>query len=408
MSRRVIIVGGGAAGMFAAVTAAEAGSNVQVTVLEKSRDLLQKVGISGGGRCNVTHDCRDPRALTRYYPRGERELRGMFARFTAQDTIDWFAARGVVLKTEADGRVFPTTDRSETVIGCLVDAARAAGVEILTKRPVRGIELVGDRFDVALDDGTNRPADRLLIATGGMRGDGARALVESVGHGIVEPVPSLFTFHVDDERLSGLAGLAVENAGIRAADIKGVATQGPLLVTHWGLSGPGVLKLSALGARDFADRDYEFDVLVDWLPGTRADAVIEAFACTRRDHPRKQVVLTPPALLLPRRLWGRLVAAAGVPDDRVWTELRRQEARDLAAQLGGSRFRVDGKSLNKDEFVTCGGVPLAEVDLRRMESRKVPGLYFAGEILDIDGVTGGFNLQAAWTGGWIAGHAMVA
>lgn len=404
-ARRAVIIGGGASGMFAAIRMAELDPTLQVTVLEKSRDVLQKVGISGGGRCNVTHDCRDPRELVRFYPRGERELRGMFARFAAQDTIDWFTGRGIPLKTEADGRMFPTTDDSATVIGSLVDAARTAGVSILTRRTARGAERAGDGFVVHVSDGSRLECDVLLVTTGGMRGGGGQAMVEGFGHGVIEPVPSLFTFHIDDARLAELSGLSVPEAEVRVAGEKKLVNRGPVLVTHWGLSGPGVLKLSALGARALAQRDYTFELLVNWLPGENQETVSTRLADQRAAAGKKHVLKASP-VDLPRRLWEHLTAAAGIGPDRIWTELRKDEARKLATQLVAGSFPVHGKSLNKDEFVTCGGVPLREVDLRRMESRQVPGLFFAGEVLDIDGVTGGFNLQAAWTGGWIAGTAV--
>ncbi|HOX25512.1 MAG TPA: NAD(P)/FAD-dependent oxidoreductase [Candidatus Krumholzibacteria bacterium] len=406
MTARAITVGGGAAGIFAAIRAAELAPDRPVVVLEKGRDLLQKVAISGGGRCNVTHDCRDPRELVRFYPRGGRELRGPFSRFAAQETIDWFAARGVQLKTEDDGRMFPVTDDSATVTRTLLDAARQAGVEILTRRAVRSARREGDGFVVTTEDGEVFGGRCLLIATGGMRGGGGRELAAGFGHSIVEPVPSLFTFHIDDPRLADLAGLSVPDTAVRVAGEKDLAQRGPLLVTHWGVSGPGVLKLSAWGARRLAELDYTFELVVDWLPHLPPDGTTSLFAGARVEHPKRHVATTPLGGL-PKRLWERVVAAAGIPGDRPWAELRREESRTLARELREGAYRVTGKSLNKDEFVTCGGVPLQEVDLRRMESRLVPGLFFAGEVLDIDGVTGGFNLQAAWTGGWIAGEAMV-
>jgi predicted Rossmann fold flavoprotein len=405
MARRVVIVGGGAAGVFAAIRAAEVAGDLRVTVLEKGPDLLQKVGISGGGRCNVTHDCRDPRALVAHYPRGERELRGMFARFAAQDTIDWFEGRGVRLKTEADGRMFPVTDRSVTVIDSLIDAARQAGVELLTRRPVRGVVREGERFQLHLADGSQLAADQLMIATGGMRAAAATAMARGLGHAAADPVPSLFTFHIDDPRIRGLQGLSVPEASLAIEGSKRLINRGPVLITHQGLSGPGVLKLSALGARELAGRDYRFVVRIGWLADATLDEAVARLNDARSERPRKQVATTPIADL-PRRLWERLTAAASIPEDRIWTELRRDELRRLAEQLTTGRFEVAGKSLNKDEFVTCGGVVLKEVDLRRMESRLVPGLFFAGEVLDIDGITGGFNLQAAWSGGWIAGSAL--
>ncbi len=404
-ARSALVVGGGAAGMFAAIRAAELAPDLRVTVLEKGRELLQKVAISGGGRCNVTHDCRDPRELVKFYPRGGRELRGMFSRFAAQDTIDWFAARGVALKTEADGRMFPVTDDSATITGCLLDAARAAGVVILTRRQVRAARRDTHGFAVEIADGETMSADRLLIASGGMRGGGGREIAAGFGHTIAEPVPSLFSLHLEDARLRDLAGLSVEDVEVRVAGVKDLRSRGPLLVTHWGASGPAVLKLSAWGARALAERDYTCELLLDWLPAVAAPEVAALIAAARTAHPRRQVAGAPLGDL-PRRLWERLAAAAGVPEGRTWSELRREEAQALTAQLKAGSYRVAGKTLNKDEFVTCGGVPLGEVDLRRMESRLVTGLFFAGEVLDIDGITGGFNLQAAWTGGWIAGQGL--
>jgi hypothetical protein len=405
MSREVVIVGGGAAGMFAAVRAAELNPDLRVTVLENGRDLLQKVTISGGGRCNVTHDCRDPRDLVAHYPRGARELRGPLTRFGPQEMVDWLTARGVRLKTEADGRMFPVTDRSETVTGCLIDAARSAGVRMFTRRPVRRVINGDDHFTVTTADGESHRAQRLLIATGGMRGGGGQELARGLGHTVRPPVPSLFTFHIADPRLTDLAGLSVPDVHLRIDGARGLQNRGPVLVTHWGVSGPGVLKLSALGARELCARDYRFSLVVDWLPRFAREETAAELARLRAAGPRRRVAGDVLAGL-PRRLWERLVTAAAIPPERTWAELRRAEARALVSQLREARFTVDGKSLNKDEFVTCGGVPLPEVDLRTMASRLVPGLFFAGEVLDIDGVTGGFNLQAAWTGGWLAGAAM--
>lgn len=402
----VVIVGGGAAGLFAAIRAAELAPHRRVTVLEKGSDLLQKVAISGGGRCNLTHDCRDAQELARHYPRGGRALRGMFSRFAVGDTVDWFAARGVRLKTEADGRMFPETDDSATITGCLIEAARSAGVEILTRRSVRAACQADGGFEIECSDAQTLRAGSLLIATGGMRGAGrGRKLAASFGHTIVEPVPSLFTLHIDDPRLRGLAGVAAPDVEVRIAGEHDLCARGPLLVTHKGLSGPCVLMLSAWGARRLAACDYVFELGVNWLPALSDEAVGALLAAQRSEHPRR-LIRSSPAGSLPRRLWERLVAAAGIPEERPWAELRRAETRALTDQLTAGRYRVSGKSLNKDEFVTCGGVALDEVDLRRMQSRLAPGLFFAGEVLDIDGLTGGFNLQAAWTTGWIAAGAI--
>jgi len=400
---RVVIVGGGAAGVFAAIFAAHGGS--EVLVLEKGPRPLTKVAISGGGRCNVTHDCRDPHEMTRFYPRGGRELLGPFTRFGVDDTVDFFLAQGVNLKTESDGRMFPVTDESDTVTGALLAACLLAQVDIRPRVTVQTARREGTEFLVTLSTGDVVACDRLLIASGGMRSREGARLPARFGHSIIEPVPSLFTFHVDDSRLRDLAGVSVPDARVEVVGVRGLVQRGPLLITHWGLSGPAVLKLSAWGALDLWSRDYKFEILVDWIPAAGSEGLAEAVAVARKENPRRQVARGP-LLDLPKRLWERLVVAAGVDRGRIYAELSRAEMQALSDQLRESRLRVDGKSLNKDEFVTCGGVALGEVDFRTMESRLVPGLYFAGEVLDIDGVTGGFNLQAAWTTGYLAGRAM--
>ncbi len=403
MARRIVVIGAGAAGTFAAIHAAQHGA--QVVVLEKGPRPLTKVAISGGGRCNVTHDCHDPRILVASYPRGGRELRGPFSRWHVPQTVAWFAEHGVPLKTESDGRMFPTTDSSQTVIDALLGAAEAAGVELRLRCGATSVRRDDDGFVVTLESGATVHGDRLLVASGGMRAGGGETLVRALGHAIIDPVPSLFTFRIDDPRLADLAGVSVPDAVVAVTGIKSLRQQGPVLVTHWGISGPGVLKLSAWGARELAMRDYLFEIAIDWAPDLHPDDLASAIAQARQEHPRKKVA-GGPAIGVPRRLWERLTSAAGIAPDRIWTELTKVETRALATQIHDARFAVTGKSLNKDEFVTCGGVTLTEVDLRCMESKRVAGLYFAGEILDIDGITGGFNLQAAWTGGAIAGAAM--
>ncbi len=404
--RDVIVVGGGAAGFFAAIACAEAAPGVRVTLLEATAHLLAKVRISGGGRCNVTHACFEPRELARRYPRGGRELTGAFSRFQPRDTVAWFEGRGVALKTEEDGRMFPVTDDSATIVDCLLAAAQRAGVVVRTGCAVRAAARLpaGGGFRLELAGGEAVTCDRLLLATGGNRSNAGFAIAQAFGHTIEPPVPSLFTFHVDDPRLAGLAGVSVEDA---ATAVPGTALKerGPLLVTHWGLSGPAVLKLSAWGARELAARDYRFPLRVNWAPRLNAETARAELERARAAEPRKQVTTFCP-LGLPLRLWERLVAAAGVAPTAPWTTVGNAALRALAAQVAEAEFAVAGKSLFKDEFVTCGGVRLAEVDFRTMESRLVPGLHFAGEVLDVDGVTGGFNFQAAWTTGWHAGRAM--
>ena len=402
---RVVVVGGGAAGFFAAIACARANSECDVHVVERGPQPLVKVRISGGGRCNVTNSCFDPRELVAAYPRGARELLGPFHKFQPTDTIRWFEARGVALKTEADGRVFPVTDSSSTVVECLIREAEDAGVSLHTRLGVETVAMRADGgFHLTLSDGSYLDCEKLLIATGGCRSRGGAQLAEALGHSIEPPVPSLFTLHVATPWLRALPGVTVASVALSVPDAR-LREQGALLITHEGVSGPVVLRLSAWGARSLHDRDYRFVLRVDWLPGVARDALVEEIA-GRRDSMPKRLVANAPIHPIPSRLWAALVAATGIAAETRWSELSRTAARALAAQISGTELEVSGKSLNKEEFVTCGGVRLREVDFRTMESRLRPGLYFAGEVLDVDGVTGGFNFQAAWTTGWIAGHAM--
>lgn len=403
--RRVIVVGGGAAGFFAAITCKEANPGAQVTILESAPAPLAKVRISGGGRCNVTHDQPDPALLVRHYPRGARALRGPFTKFGPRHTVEWFETRGVTLKTEADGRMFPVTDDSATVIDCLVGAARSAGVELRLRAPVVGVEAADDGaagFLVKLRDGTVLSADRVLIATGGAPAGFRWA--EALGHAVEPPVPSLFTFNVRDPRLEGLAGVSVPHARVRVEGAK-AAHEGPLLVTHWGLSGPAVLRASAWDARLLHDRGYEVVVTVDWRPDLSEEQVRQALARAKEEDARKTVLASGP-FDLPQRLWRALAAAAGAPEALRWADASKALLAALAGEVHAGRYQVSGKGVFKEEFVTCGGVRLKEVDFSTMQSRVQPGLFFAGEVLDIDGITGGFNFQSAWTTGWLAGLAM--
>jgi predicted Rossmann fold flavoprotein len=402
----VTIAGGGPAGFFAAIQCKQNAPAASVTILERGPRLLTKVAISGGGRCNVTHACFDPRLLAGAYPRGGRELIGPFQRWNATHTRAWFADHGVPLKTEDDGRMFPLTDSSRTVIDCLLDRARGLGVEITTRQGISEIHPrpEGAGFDLQLDDGCHGRCDLLLVATGGHRTPAGYRLASCAGHTIVPPVPSLFTFRIDDPRLQGLSGVSVPHVEVRALRTR-LRQSGPLLVTGWGLSGPAILKLSAWGARELSDLDYRFDLQVNFAAGLPPDELAAALPAARSDHARKGIAAFSP-VPLPRRLWRAMVAHAGIPEDVTWASLSRRQQQQLTEQLQRARFAVRGKSLNKDEFVTCGGVSLPEVDMRTMESRIQPGLFFAGEVLDIDGITGGFNLQSAWTTGWLAGSAM--
>lgn len=404
-SRRIVVVGGGAAGFFGAITCAEADPQAQVTLLEKSAHFLAKVRISGGGRCNVTHACFDPRELTTRYPRGERALIAPFQRFQPRDTVEWFEKRGVPLKVEKDGRMFPTTDSSETIIACLTETARRAGVVLRANCGVdRLMRTPAGGYSVGLGAGEQLRADCVLLATGGCRTPALGQLAVSLGHTLVPPVPSLFTFNIPVEWVRALSGVAVEDAAITVPGA-GLRERGALLLTHWGLSGPAVLRLSAWGARGLHDQGYRFRLLVNWLPALTEEEITRECEVRRQGSPAKRVVNTP-IPPLSARLWEQLVRSAGVDPESRWATLSKAEQAKLVRALTGTELPVEGKSLNKDEFVTCGGIPLKEVNFRTLESRVCPGLFFAGELLDIDGITGGFNFQAAWTTGWIAGHSM--
>ena len=401
-SRRIIVVGGGAAGFFAAIAAAEQGADV--TLLEKTARFLDKVRISGGGRCNVTHACFEPREFATRYPRGERALLAPFHKFSARDTVDWFAARGVKLKTEGDGRMFPTTNSSQTIINCLMNAATKAGVKLRLNCGVESITKRADGgFELSLVNDEKISGDRLLLATGGCRAAAAGQLAVSLGHTIEAPVPSLFTFQIELQWLRSLAGVAIEaEVSVPVAKLR---ERGPLLVTHWGLSGPAILKMSAWGARALHKLDYKFPLFVNWLPDFSPEKIAQELAARRKRWAGKLIVNVPLAPL-PARLWEELVLAAGIVRETRWSVLTRAQTHALTQQITRTEFSVTGKSLNKDEFVTCGGVKLGEINFKTMASKVCPGLFFAGELLDIDGVTGGFNFQAAWTTGWLAGQAL--
>lgn len=452
-SHRIVIVGGGAAGFFAAITCAEAAPMAEVILLEKTAHFLAKVKISGGGRCNVTHACFEPREFARRYPRGERALISALGKFSARDTVNWFAQRGVELKTEADGRMFPVTDSSQTIIDCLTNAAERASVRLRTNCGVDSVKKLADgQFELTLTRLTASPSppleeragvrrqavlterslspksgplipafspgggegeksrgetivcDQLLLATGGCRTVALGQIAVSLGHTLEPPVPSLFTFNIAAPWLHELSGVAVEDAEVSVPSAK-LRERGPVLITHWGLSGPAILRLSAWGARGLAEKNYQFPLLMNWLPNWTEEQLAAEFAARRKSQPAKQVVNFPIAPLS-LRLWAKLVVAAGLAPDIRWAAMGGATQHRFIQQLRRWEFAVTGKSLNKDEFVTCGGVKLGEVDFRTMQSKFCPGLFFAGEVLDVDGVTGGFNFQNAWTTGFLAGRAL--
>jgi len=404
VAEKVAIVGGGAAGFFAAITCAEANPANEVSIYEKGSDFLTKVRISGGGRCNVTHACFEARAMSERYPRGERALISPLHRFSTSDTIGWFESRGVKLKTEEDGRMFPVTDSSQTIINCLVDAASAAGVRLFTRKGVEAVLRSAPGFELKLSNGATTSCDRLLLATGGTRSNVGAEIARSLGHTLLSPVPSLFSFHVAEKWLRSLPGISVTDVEASVPQTA-LRERGPMLITHQGVSGPAILRLSAWGARILEGFDYQFSLRLNWLPAMNEQRLVRNFRSLRESHPNRRITNSP-VVELPARLWEQLVLTAGIDRETRWTTLSREKANRLAAQVVRTEVNVEGKSLNKEEFVTCGGVKLNEVDFKTMQSRIVPGLYFAGEVLDIDGITGGFNFQAAWTTGWIAGNAM--
>jgi predicted Rossmann fold flavoprotein len=402
-SRQIIVAGGGAAGFFGAIAAAEADPRARITILEKSPRVLSKVRISGGGRCNVTHACFEPRELSQRYPRGGRALIGPLTRFGPRETIEWFRLRAVNLKTEADGRMFPVTDSSQTIIDCLMDSAKNAGIQIRTQTALESISKKSDGgFQLRLSTGETLECDRLLWAAGGCRAE--KHPLVPLGHSLAPPVPSLFTFHIDTPWLCELPGVSVEQVEVSVPGTS-LKQRGPILITHTGVSGPAILRLSAWGARDLHALEYKFPLRIDWIPGNKHEDILAEIQRRRESH-GGQTVLRSRWNPLPARLWEQLVLQSGITPDTKWSRLAKPEAQKLSALLTHTELPVTGKSMNKEEFVTCGGIPLPEVDFKTMESRIVPGLHFAGEALDIDGITGGFNFQAAWTTGWHAGRAM--
>jgi predicted Rossmann fold flavoprotein len=400
-SKRIIVIGGGAAGFFAAINSALNQPEAEVILLEKTNKLLSKVRVSGGGRCNVTHACFDNGALVKHYPRGEKELRNVFSRFSTNDTIQWFEGRGVKLKSEADGRMFPTTDNSGTIIDCLLHEAEKANVKVKQGADVEEIERNEDgTFMLHIKGGGNFNCERLIIATGGNSKKEAYDWLQKLGHTIVKPVPSLFTFNIPDNPVTQLMGVSIPHAKVRVATTK-LETEGPLLITHWGMSGPAVLKASAWGARILSELDYHFTALINWLPKHTEEKLRIEFNNQREENPARAVAVNCP-LELPKRLWEYLVGKSGISESARWADLSKKNINQLVNNILNDEYKVKGKTTFKEEFVTCGGISLKEVDLATMESKIVPGLFFAGEVLDVDGITGGFNFQNAWSTAWVA------
>ena len=396
----VICVGGGAAGFFTAINIAEKHPNLKIAILERGKEVLTKVRISGGGRCNVTHACFEPNELVKFYPRGEKELKGPFNQFCSGDTIEWFEKHGVELKIEDDGRMFPTSNSSQTIIDCFLKATEKLGIKILTGQSVQAIFKKDDIWKIDTQN-EQYVCEKLVMATGS--NPKMWEMITGLGHSIVEPVPSLFTFNITDKRIKELPGVSAL-ATVKVKNTKLEAT-GPLLITHWGMSGPGILKLSAWGARILAEKNYQFAISVNWLNDTDLAEAETMLKFLKQEHSKKVISKKSP-FDFPNRLWEKLVLAAEIGEDLKWADLSNKQIHNLAEQLTEGTYQVSGKSTYKDEFVTAGGIDLKEVNFKTMQSKLHPSLYFAGEIVNIDAITGGFNFQNAWTSGFIVANAI--
>ncbi|MBI6119216.1 BaiN/RdsA family NAD(P)/FAD-dependent oxidoreductase [Salegentibacter maritimus] len=398
----IIIIGGGAAGFFTAINAAENNPGLKIAILERGKEVLTKVKISGGGRCNVTHAEFVPKELSLNYPRGEKELLGPFHGFMTGDTMEWFQKRGIELKIEEDGRIFPVSDDSQSIINCFLRETESLKIQVFKSHVVQNFQKKESLWDIKTSKG-DFSAEKIMLATGS--NPKMWNLLKKLGHEIIEPVPSLFTFNIQDERIKDLPGIATEaEVKIKSKKIN-LESKGPLLITHWGMSGPGILKLSAWGARDLEKLNYQFEILVNWLPGFNLEEVLTALKDFKSSLAKQQVVKNA-KFDLPKRLWKNLVLASKIEEGTTWADLNKHQLQNLSNQLAHAVFKVNGKSTFKEEFVTAGGVNLKEVDFKTFESKLHKNLFLAGEVLNIDAITGGFNFQNAWTGGFLAAKAM--
>lgn len=402
---KIIVIGGGAAGFFGAITCKAFDPESEVIILEKTNKLLSKVKVSGGGRCNVTHACFDNNVLLKNYPRGHKELRKTFQQFSTKDTIAWFQSRGVKLKTEADGRMFPVSDSSESIIECLVSEANMLGVKIWPQQSVKAINPEATGFSIYTDSDKPIFADKVLIATGGSPQLSGYHWLGKTQHTIVSPLPSLFTFNSPENEYKDLMGVAIPNAYIRIAGTCFVQS-GPLLITHWGFSGPAILKLSAWAARDLAAKEYQFKVLVNWIGEEYSETSLRAYLDVFKNENGKKIIPSNQLFGLAQRLWKKLCTHADISEELRWSEIPKKQFNKLIDNLLNTTFEIKGKTTFKEEFVTAGGINLQEINLETLESKLHKGLYFAGEIIDVDGITGGFNFQNAWTTGYLAGKNM--
>lgn len=399
----VIVVGGGASGFFTAINLAEQNPDLRIAILERSNEVLSKVKISGGGRCNVTHACFIPNVLAKFYPRGEKELKGPFHSFCTGDVMEWFNERGVSLKIEEDGRVFPESDNSQTIIDCFLNEAANFNIKIIKQTIVQQLSNENNFWKIETSKDAYQ-AKQLVMATGS--NVKIWDLLKTVNHSIINPVPSLFTFNIKDDRIKDLMGVSTEMVSLK---VKGstLKANGPLLITHWGMSGPAILRLSAWGARELFDKNYQFQIIVNWTNDFVFDEVLEELMQLKQSNPKKTIIKHP-LYNLTHRLWQQLVKASMIAEDLTWADVSKKQLVNLAEQLTQSEFNVNGKSTFKDEFVTAGGIDLKEVNFKTMESKLHNNLYFTGEILNIDAITGGFNFQNAWTTGFLAANAIAA
>ena len=395
----IIIVGGGAAGFFTAINIVEKNPKLKVAILERGKTVLEKVRISGGGRCNVTHACFVPNDLVKFYPRGEKELRGPFHQFCSGDTIEWFSNHGVELKIEDDGRMFPISDSSQTIIDCFLLATQKLGIQVLTGQSVQSIFKAKDywKVETSRSIGNETFACQKLIMTTGSNPK-IWEMLTKLGHSIVPAVPSLFTFNIKDARIAALMGLSAF-AKVKVKNSK-LEASGPLLITHWGMSGPGILRLSAWGARELFAKKYQFTLQVNWLNEVTFEETMDKLKELKQENAKKAVSKKSP-FDFPNRLWESLTFASGILEETKWADLTKKQLVDLANQLTNGEFQVNGKSTFKEEFVTAGGIDLKEINFKTMESKLHENLFFAGEIVNIDAITGGFNFQNAWTSGFI-------
>ncbi len=399
--KKVIIIGGGAAGFFTAINAKEMNPELDITILEKGKEVLQKVKISGGGRCNVTHACFEPKELVQFYPRGEKELLGPFHQFMTGDTFEWFENNGIPLKIEKDNRVFPESNSSQTIVDCFLNKTKRLGISVLKNHGVTTIQKQANSW-LVITKKQQFVCDAVVMAAGSSKK--VWELSKALRHSIISPVPSLFTFNIKDNRIKDLLGISVPNATVQLEDTN-LEASGPLLITHWGMSGPAILKLSAFGARVLAEKNYEYQVQVDWL-SRPTHKIVNVLLNLKKKHSKKQVIVRSPFEEIPKRLWERFVLATTVKTTFNWADVSHEQIDALANQLTKSIFTAKGKSTFKEEFVTAGGVDLKEINFKNFESKLHNNLFFVGEVLNIDAVTGGFNFQNAWTGGWLCAKAL--